>query len=82
MKSTDDWDAEQDALYSLRMQAELEKKRLDQIIMSTNPHSQEALNAVAALARADKAFRRADATWRNFINERRKRDPQWQAPDQ
>ena len=80
-KSISDLNAEQEALYSLRITAEQEKQRLDQIIMSTNPHSDEAHDAVAALVRADKAYRRADAAWRNFIRERLRRDPTWQAPD-
>ena len=80
-RSINDWNLEQEALYSVRARAEQAKGALDQIIMSTNPHSDEAQTAVAALARAEKAFRRADAAWRNFIRDRLKHDPSWQVPE-
>ena len=76
-----DWNETQQTLYIARHKADQDKKRLDEITLTANPHSEEALSAIAALRQADKAFRRADAAWRMFIRDRLKRDPSWQVPD-
>ena len=49
--------------------------------MRANPHSEDALRAIADLMHADKAVRRADHAWKQFIKDRLQDDPSWQIPE-